>query len=118
MPFILISVDREAADVGRGGHVGASAGLLVEGFDGDGAGLTVNDGRRDFERSQQLGAGAEFGCGEVVVVERMSVSEHGVDVSFELRAKAPRETFPFEVDTGVVQVDLRAGDLRFVVAGS
>ncbi len=96
--------------------MGAPTGLFVEGFDGDDAHLAVDDGRCNFEGSQQVGPAAEFGFREIAGVERMGAGENGVYFGFEFGAEGRGEAFPFEVDAGVVDVDLRAGDPGVVIA--
>jgi hypothetical protein len=114
--FVFGFVDGEAADCGGGRHVGAAAGLFIEGFNGDDADLAVDDGGRDFEGAEEIRAGAELSFGEIPDVERVGAVENGVDFGFEFGADDRGKPFPFEVDAGVRDVDLSAGDPGVVIA--
>ena len=95
--------------------MGATAGLFVKGLDGDDADLTVDDGRGDFEGPEEIGVGVELGFREEAGTEGMVAGQDGVDLGFECGAEGRGEAFPLEVDAGVGDVDLGAGDPGAVV---
>lgn len=96
--------------------MGSAAGLFVEGFDGDYADVAVDDGGRDLEGSEKIGAGMELGLGKIAGVEGMGPCKYGVDFGLQFGADGRGEPFPLEVDAGVGDFDLGSGDPGAVVA--
>lgn len=65
---------------------------------------------------RRSGRGGEFRFREIVGAEGVGTGEESIHFGFEFGAEGRGEAFPFEIDAGVVDVDLRSGDQCVVIA--
>lgn len=79
------------------------------------ADAAVFDGGFDVERAAKFGAGVVFGFADVARQEVASGGDSGVCLCFHFRGEGRGEVFQPEIDAGVVDADLGAGDPTVVV---
>ena len=93
----------------------AAAGLGIESNDLHHTYLPICNRRLGLKRSEQILPLKEFCLRDVICCYSMILLQHSVNFSLQVNSQGSAEIFQFEIDPGIVFIDLHAGDPAIVI---